>query len=101
MNNDYIELFIKVPEEIYKHTQEYEIGGFNTENDSRLFMAIKNGIPLRKGHGALKDEKDLLAKVNLNYTENSKRPIYATEVRDMIRTTVSVIKADKESEDNE
>lgn len=96
MNNDYVELLIKVPEEIYKHTQEYEIGGFNAENDSTLFMAIKNGTPLRKGHGALKDEKDLLTKVNLNYTDTSKRPIYATEVKDMIRTTVSVIKADRE-----
>ena len=97
MNNDYIELLIKVPKEIYKHTQEYEIGGFNTENDSRLFMAIKNGTPLPKGHGALKDEKDLITKIELNY-RNSPKPIYVEAVKDMIRTTVPVIKADKEGE---
>lgn len=55
MNNDYIELLIKVPKEIYKHTQEYEVGGFNTENGDKLFMVIKNGTPLPKGHGRIGD----------------------------------------------
>ena len=39
-------VLIDIPEEIYNHTQEYEVGGFNQENDTKLFMAIKNGILL-------------------------------------------------------
>lgn len=44
--SDTVKLVIEIPKEIYNHTQEYEIGGFNQENDTKLFMAIKNGIPL-------------------------------------------------------
>ncbi len=43
-----IELAIRVSEEIYNHTQEYEVGGFNQENDTKIFMAIKNGQLLPK-----------------------------------------------------
>lgn len=50
-----MQIVIDIPEEMYKHTQEYEIGGFNQENDAKLFAAIRNGTPLPKGHGALKD----------------------------------------------
>ncbi len=50
-----IELVVKIPKEIYNHTQEYEIGGFNQENDTKLFIAIKNGTPLPKGHGKMID----------------------------------------------
>lgn len=50
-----IELTIKIDEEIYNHTQKYEIGGFNQENDTKVFMAIKNGTPLPAGHGKLVD----------------------------------------------
>ena len=57
-----IELVIKVSEEIYNHTQEYEVGGFNQENDTKLFMAIKNSIPLPKGHGRLIDADALVTK---------------------------------------
>jgi hypothetical protein len=39
-------VLIDIPEEIYNHTQKYEVGGFNPENDTKLFMAIKNGILL-------------------------------------------------------
>lgn len=48
-----MQIVIDIPEEIYSHTQEYEVGGFNRENDTKLFMAIKNGTPLPKSHGRL------------------------------------------------
>lgn len=43
-----MKVIIDISEEIYNHTQEYEVGGFNQENDTKLFMAIKNGTPLDK-----------------------------------------------------
>lgn len=52
-------IVIDIPEEIYNHTQEYEVGGFSQENDTKLFMAIKNGTPLPKGHGRLIDADEL------------------------------------------
>ena len=55
-----MQIVIDIPEEIYSHTQEYEVGGFNRENDTKLFMAIKNGTPLPKGHGRLKDEDAII-----------------------------------------
>ena len=39
-------LIIDIPKDIYNHTQAYEIGGFNQENDARVFNLIKHGIPL-------------------------------------------------------
>lgn len=48
---------IDIPEEIYSHTQEYEVGGFNQENDTKLFMAIKNSIPLEDIVDGIKSHK--------------------------------------------
>lgn len=31
-----MKLVIDIPEAIYNHTQEYEVGGFNQENDTKL-----------------------------------------------------------------
>ena len=38
-----MQIAIDIPEGIYKHTQEYEIGGFSQENDAKIFTAIKHG----------------------------------------------------------
>ena len=59
-----MQIVIDIPEELYKHTQEYESGGFSQENDSKLFMAIKKGTLLPKGHGRLIDA-DALKKTDL------------------------------------
>ena len=58
-----IELVIKIDEEIYQHTREYVVGGFNIDNDTKLFIAIKNGKPLPKGHGRLIDADALVKKM--------------------------------------
>lgn len=41
-------LVIDIPQNIYNHTQDYELGGFSAESQATLFMAIKNGTPLPK-----------------------------------------------------
>lgn len=95
MNNDYIELLIKVPEEIYKHTQEYEIGGFNAENDSRLFMAIKNGVVLPKGH---KDIVDI--SLDGLYDLDFYNPDSWYEFCKVMENASVLVKADKEGKEN-
>lgn len=94
MNNDYIELLIKVPKEIYKHTQEYEVGGFNTENGDKLFMVIKNGTPLPKGHGRLIDADELeeCKEIMNTISGESKYVVRMGDIRDM----PTIIEADKE-----
>ena len=76
-----IELVIKIPEEIYDEIlngiENAEIAGVGLGD---LSIALKNATPLPKGHGALKDEKDLITKVELNY-RNSPKPIYVEAVK--------------------
>ena len=52
-----IELVIKIPEEKYK-----KISNSNPSlaDDFSIYYAIKNGIPLPKGHGRILDEKEIL-----------------------------------------
>lgn len=52
-----IELVVKID----KNTYNRITSGFANEDDAVLFEnLLKNGIPLPKGHGALKDENYLL-----------------------------------------
>jgi len=88
---------IDIPEEIYSHTQEYEVGGFNQENDTKLFMAIKNGTPLPKGHGKLIDADAIIAEATerMKYPANYK---YMECVIAHMKLAPTVVEADKESE---
>ena len=100
-------IIIDIPEDIYSHTQEYEVGGFNQENDTKLFMAIKNGTPLPKRHGRLIDA-DYLKDVILlhNFHGNNKNIVpYADrrgyrlrqrEVDEAIINAPTIIELDKE-----
>ena len=55
----YIELVIKIPEDVYKHIQSLD-----WKNTRRWYSeevkAIHNGTPLPKGHGRLIDAEKLL-----------------------------------------
>lgn len=105
-----MQIVIDIPEEIYSHTQEYEVGGFNQENDTKLFIAIKNGTPLPEVHGRLIDA-DYLRDVILlhNFHGNNKNIVpYADrrgyrlrqrEVDEGIINAPTIIQA--ESEDKE
>lgn len=91
-----MKIVIEIPEEIYKHTQEYEIGGFNTENDATLFVAIKNGTPLPKGHGDLIDKKDIDANCVAYHTDYDGSWCY--RISDIENNVPIIIEADKEGE---
>ena len=89
------ELVIKISEKAYNALT-------HTEFDANLIVdemrkAIVNGTPLPKGHGDLKDVKDILNKINLNY--NNHQLIDAESLKDMIVTTSTIIEKDKEQED--
>ena len=47
-----IELVIKIPEEVYKSIQDNYYCGISNAD---MYNAVKNGTPLPKGHGRLKD----------------------------------------------
>ncbi|MBO4847080.1 MAG: hypothetical protein J5525_12420 [Lachnospiraceae bacterium] len=101
-----IELVIKINEEIYNHTQEYEVGGFNQENDTKLFVAIKNGTPLPKGHGRLGDldalEKEIVNGIKAgNYEEGYETFAHINNMDDCVECVKyadTIIEAVPESE---
>ena len=84
-----IELVIKIPEETYEYWKEHKY-------EYVLSEAIANGVPLPKGHGALKDADKI---EDITWQE----PYYhdalnvLSEIRDKIRNQRTIIKADKEN----
>jgi len=96
-----MKIVIDIPEEIYNHTQEYEVGGFNQENDTKLFIAIKNGTPLPKGHGDLKDydaiKSEYIRKMSVFMSEGERMDLLCGIIDD----APTVIEADKEVEECE
>ncbi len=100
-----IELVIKIPESIYMAIQNEEYCGIV---DNRNYNAIKNGVPLPKGHGDLFDKTEILRFLKCPEYENcdwgncfdcnKSRCINLNNVNDL----VPIIEADKaESEDKE
>lgn len=89
-----MQIVIDIPEEIYNHTQEYKVGGFNQENDTKLFMAIKNGTPLPKGHGRLIDADE----IQFENTEFETYGDYCVAF-DAIDDAPAIIEADTEREE--
>lgn len=91
-----MQMVIDIPEDIYNHTQAYEIGGFNQENDARVFDLIKHGIPLPKGHGGLIDADELILQI-AELSGDILNPCYGVTYSD-IKNAHVIIKADKEEE---
>ena len=80
-----IELVIKIPEEIRKSIFD---GVYCGIIDKRVFDAIKNGIPLPKGHGRLIDADAVLEEP------------FGSTYKD-VNTAETIIEADRKSEDKE
>lgn len=68
MNMADIELVIKIPEEIYIHfLSRYKYQDTNDvglSESEKVGVAVKNGIPLPKGHGALIDVDKIIGKIH-------------------------------------
>jgi hypothetical protein len=64
MNMADIELVIKIPEELYVEYVNIQLGRGNGKGIvSELLTAIKNGTPLPKNHGDLKDMDEIIEKI--------------------------------------
>lgn len=91
----YIELVIKIPKEDYT-----KISNSNPSyaDDFALYYAIKNGIPIPKGYGDLKDIGNLKYVFDLTRTDY----IYSGEdIRRAMESMVTIVPADKdETNDN-
>lgn len=85
-----IELVIKIDEEVYKKAKETH----DVMCDS-VWLGIKNGTPLPKGHGRLIDA-DLLEKEIEDYSEGA----FAMTPEFLVKDAPTIIEADKaESEE--
>lgn len=93
-----MKIIIDIPEGIYKHTQEYEIGGFSQENDAKIFTAIKHGTPLPKGHGRLGDLDALYQEIETKGWFDSDDAYYGGGLEDIVLSAPTLIEADKEEQ---
>ena len=87
-----MQIVIDIPEEIYNHTQEYEVGGFNQENDTKLFMAIKNSTPLPKEHGRLIDADEIYNSLEFPTQQ------FASAFKQVLDDAPTIIKAEEEKQ---
>lgn len=85
-----IELVIKIPEENYKKDNLIHFFGCYSE---KLDEVIKNGTPLPKGHGAIKD----VSQIEIPMCEDR---AYERWVQVAIDSAPTIIKASKEQEDD-
>ena len=116
-----MKLIIDIPKEAYKQIMEF--GFLENTHGKMCYKAIKNGTPLPKGHGDLKDEldldlfapslgtdeyvNDLMAKHNIDYVngdDEDKVRAFASDLihscMNVIDTAPTIIEADKaESEE--
>ena len=99
-----MEIVIKIPEEIYNDTKTHPL--FQSDIPA-IEKAIKNGTPLPKGHGDLKDEldldlfapslgtdeyvNDLMAKHNIDYVNGDDEDRVRTSAIDLIHSCMNVI----------
>lgn len=104
-----IELVIKIPEDEYGWIIKSDATVFaNISSKECMLHAIKNGTPLPKGHGRLKDENEIIKAIEdrVNFLKENdavfmrlRKDIDILGCIPKIRTEVpTIIEADKEDE---
>lgn len=85
------ELVIKIPEKVYNDIKE----GYYDKNLRKMAIAIGNGAPLPKGHGAIIDVKDI---EKIHIVDNGELTLYklGTDVEAYIYAT-PLVKPDEEN----
>ena len=86
-----MKLIIDIPEELYKAN----IRGLEAEEVWDLRIAIKNGTPLPKGHGRLKDVDELYNSLEFPTQQ------FASAFKQVLDDAPTIIEADTESEGEE
>lgn len=94
-----IELVIKIPEEMYKWVNDVNkfFGDYGT---SDFIDLVKNGTPLPKGHGDLKDADAMINKLCTDEANEFFGRVTCAEIMDFIGDEKTIIEADKEQEDD-
>ncbi len=105
-------IVIEIDEEIYNHMKERFMYGYADTELDKVGLAVRNGTPLPKGHGDLKDfqkmyaditEKEELARQRVIDTP-SNSPCYMaymaqlnerTAFKEMLFDALTIIEADK------
>lgn len=85
-----IELVIKIPEEVYKKAQEIP----NARWDA-VWLGIKHGTPLPKGHGRLIDADSLKEEME----KDVRRAMSFVDLTDFVWLAPTIIEADREVEE--
>ena len=88
-----VELVIKIPEELKNNINEDNYRTLIWWYDTTLYLAIKHGNPLPKGHGDLIDESDLIP--DSDYEDGM---FYAVSI-EQINNAPTIIEADKEEQE--
>ena len=91
-----MEIVIEIPESIKqtfdKITKDNIFGGYFYDCNSTIGLAIKNGIPLPKGHGRLKDVDAIMRELSVVSCRPVKSQMY------IIEQAPTVVEADIQSE---
>lgn len=87
-----IELVIKIPEEVYKKAQEIP----NAQWDA-VWLGIKHGTLLPKGHGRLIDADSLKEEME----KDVRRAMSFVDLTDFVWLAPTIIEADREAEEPE
>ena len=93
-----IELVIKIPEgakQAFDCAESNDLKGCYYDHGGVIGNAIKNGTPLPKGHGNLKDVSNLLTVTDIRSDGSEFTYVSYSEIED----APTIIEADKESED--
>lgn len=93
-----MQIVIKISEEDYKLIKSYGKGSTNYRISLNLYEAVKNGTPLPKGHGELKDADAMIKKLCTHEASELFGSVTCAEIMDFISDEKPIIEADKRSE---
>lgn len=97
-----VELVIKIPEKLYKHIMSMQLyipGRRSGKTTLAIILAvIKNGTPLPKGHGDLKDVDVMKNKLCTHEASELFGSTTCAEILDFINDEKPIIEADREVE---
>lgn len=95
-----VELVIKIPEILYKHIMSMQLFILGRRSGKTtlaiIIAAIKNGTPLPKGHGVLKDADVMRNKLCTHEASELFGSTTCAEILDFINDEKPIIEADRE-----
>ena len=96
-----LELVIKIPKEMYKWVNDVN-KFFDDYGTSDFIDLVKNGTPLPKGHGELKDANAMINKLCTHEASEFFGSVTCAEIMDFINDEKPIIEANKaESEERD